>query len=107
MVDKSPNEFHISQKNSLSSLLIVKIKPISSNGQMEDTELDIEELEKNTLNLRDELYSLDSIEKIDLASKEGEKASKGIKGGPEVAELGSLLVTLGGSVGSTFHSNHC
>lgn len=59
-----------------------------------------EELERLCHNLRDELNELDVIEKVDLITKEGEQAPKGSKSGGEVAVLGSLLVTLGGSVAS-------
>lgn len=51
-------------------------------------------------NLRDELNELDVIEKVDLVTKEGEQAPKGSKSAGEVAVLGSLLVTLGGSLAS-------
>jgi hypothetical protein len=61
---------------------------------------DPEELERLSHNLRDELNELDVIEKVDLITKEGEQAPKGSKSGGEVAMLGSLLVTLGGSLAS-------
>ena len=57
-----------------------------------------EELERLSHNLRDELNELDVVEKVDLATKEGQQAPKGSKSGGEVAVLGSLLVTLGGSL---------
>ena len=59
-----------------------------------------EELERLSHNLRDELNELDVIEKVDLITKEGEQAPKGSKSGGDVAVLGSLLVTLGGSLAS-------
>jgi hypothetical protein len=58
-----------------------------------------EELERLSHNLRDELIELDVIEKVDVITK-GEQAPKGSKSGGEVAMLGSLLVTLGGSLAS-------
>ena len=59
-----------------------------------------EVLERLSHNLRDELIELDAIEKVALVTKEGEQAPKGSKSGGEVAVLGSLLVTLGGSLAS-------
>jgi hypothetical protein len=59
-----------------------------------------EEIERLRHNLRDELNELDVVEKVDLVTKDGEQAPKGSKSGAEVAMLGSLLVTLGGSLAS-------
>jgi hypothetical protein len=58
-----------------------------------------EELERITYNLRDDLTELDAIEQIDLVTKEG-IAPEHSKSGSEVITLGSLLVTLGGSLAS-------
>jgi hypothetical protein len=62
-----------------------------------------EELERITYNLRDDLAELDFLERIDLVTKEG-GAPKHSKSGTEVT-LGSLLVTLGGSVASNVIPN--
>jgi hypothetical protein len=59
-----------------------------------------EELERLRHNLLDELNQLDYVEKVDLVTKDVEHAPKGSKSGIEVAMLGSLLVTLGGSLAS-------
>jgi hypothetical protein len=61
---------------------------------------DPEELERITHNLRDDLNGLDAIEKVDLVTKEGEKAPEGSKVGGDVIAWGSLLVTLGTSAAS-------
>ena len=63
-----------------------------------------EELEQITYNLKDDLIELDAIEKVDLVTKEG-AAPEHSKSGGEVVTLGSLLVTLGGSVASNVIPN--
>jgi hypothetical protein len=75
----------------------------STSTEEEDLDEDPENLERITHNLRDELTEIDTIEKVDLVSKEGEegKAPEGSKAGAEVIALGSLLVTLGTSAVST------
>jgi hypothetical protein len=65
-----------------------------------DNPTEQEELELLSHNLCDELNELDAIEKVSLITKEGEQAPEGSKSGGEVAVLGSLLVTLGGSLAS-------
>src|SRR6185437_10290906 len=72
----------------------------STSTEEEDLDEDPENLERITHNLRDELTEIDTIEKVDLVSKEG-KAPEGSKAGAEVIALGSLLVTLGTSAIST------
>jgi 23S rRNA pseudoU1915 N3-methylase RlmH len=72
----------------------------STSKEEEDHDEDPEELERITHNLRDELTEIDTIEKVDLVTKE-RKAPKGSKAGAEVIALGSLLVTLGTSAVST------
>ena len=67
---------------------------IESTSNEEDDD-DPEELERITHNLRDDLTELDTVEKVDLVTKEGEVTPKGSRAGAEVAALGSLLVTLG------------
>lgn len=59
-----------------------------------------EELERLCHNLREELNELDVVEKVDLVTKDGEQVPNGSKSGGDVAILGSLLVTLGGSFAS-------
>jgi hypothetical protein len=76
----------------------------SSKEQYKASE-DSEELERAAYSLRDDLSELDAIETVDLARKEGEQAPEGSKAGAEVAALGSLLVTLGASAGSTLIPN--
>ena len=66
---------------------------------------DSEELERITYSLRDELSELDAIEKVDLVAKAGELPPEGSKAGAEVAELGSLLVTMAASAGSALIPN--
>jgi hypothetical protein len=75
----------------------------TSKEEEEDHDEDPEELEQITHNLRDELTEIDTVEKVDLVTKEGEegKAPEGSKAGGEVVALGSLLVTLGTSAVST------
>lgn len=62
---------------------------------------DSEELERITHNLRDELNELDAIEKVVLATKQGEQVPEGSKAGGEVSALGSLVVTLAASAASS------
>ena len=73
--------------------LVVNIESLDNHN-------DPEELERLSHNLRDELNELGVLEKVDLMTKEGEHAPKGFKSGGEVAMLGSLLVTLSGSLAS-------
>ena len=87
---------HISNSHMLSSALLIDIKPVLSKGGVDDTDIDQEELERNTQSLRDELNEMDSIEKIDLITRE--EAPKGAKPGGELVEWGSLLVTLAATV---------
>ena len=63
-----------------------------------------EELERITYSLRDDLTELDAVEKVDLVTKEG-AAPEHSKAGGDVITLGSLLVTLGGSVASNVIPN--
>ena len=63
-----------------------------------------EELERVTHNLRDDLTELDAVEKVDLVTK-GITAPKHSKSGGEIITLGSLLITLGGSLASNFVPN--
>jgi hypothetical protein len=62
-----------------------------------EEDIELEELERNTQNLHDELNELDVIEKVDLITK-GE-APDGSKSGVEMV-VGSLLATLATSAGS-------
>jgi hypothetical protein len=78
MIDKKENQ------------ILINIEP------SKDELYEPEELERITYNLRDDLAELDLVERIDLVTKEG-AVPKHSKSGTEVA-LGSLLVTLGGSV---------
>lgn len=63
-----------------------------------------EELERITYNLRDDLTELDSIKMVDLVTKEV-AAPNHSKAGGEVVTLGSLLITVGGSVASSVIPN--
>jgi hypothetical protein len=83
--------------------LLIKIE--SAPKEEEEYDDDQEELERITHTLRDELTEVDAIEKVDLVTKEGEKAPEGSKAGAEVAALGSLLVTLGASAASSVIPN--
>jgi hypothetical protein len=80
-------------KEELPSLLI----NIQSTSGEED--IDLEELERTTQNLHDELNELDGIERVNFVTKE-EEAPDGSKSGAEVVALGSLLATLATSAGS-------
>jgi hypothetical protein len=84
--------------------LVINIESASKEKQ-NDNDDDPEELERLTHNLRDDLTEVDAIEKVDLVTKEGEQAPKGSRAGGEVAALGSLLVTLGASAGTTIIPN--
>ena len=70
---------------------------IESASKEEKHDIELEELEQLTHNLRDDLTELDSVEKIDLVTKEDreEKDPDGLKHKGDVVTLGSLLVTLG------------
>jgi len=76
-----------------------KKEEVLINIESLDDNTEPEELERLSHNLRDELNELDIVEKVDLITKD-EEAPKGSKSGGEVAMLGSLLVTLGGSLTS-------
>jgi hypothetical protein len=78
-----------------------KLPPILINIQSISREEDVnlEELERNTQNLRDELHELDVVEKVDLVTK-GEEAPHGSKSGGEIVAWGALLTTLATSAGS-------
>jgi len=67
-------------------------------NEMDDN--DPEELELDTQNLRNELTEVNEIEKVDFVTN-AEKGPEGSKAGGDIAALGSLLVTLGASAGST------
>jgi hypothetical protein len=82
------------------NMLLINIESASK-----EEEEDPEEIERITYNLRDDLAEVDAIEKVDLVTKEGEKAPEGSKAGAEVAALGSLLVTLGASAASSVIPN--
>jgi hypothetical protein len=82
----------------------ILINIIESSTKEDRYEIDSEELERITYSLRDDLAELDAIENVDLVTK-GELAPEGSKAGAEVAALGSLLVTLGASAGSTIIPN--
>ena len=89
---------HISKSNGLiPSSLLITIKSISSEEEAEDSGADLDELEINTLSLRDELSDADVIDRIDLVTKKGE-APKGAKPGGELVEWGSLVITLATTV---------
>lgn len=90
-------QHHISEAPPLPSTILIDIKSISSSERADDIGVDLEELERNTQSLRDELNELDSIEKIDLVTKRDE-APKGAKPGGELVEWGSLLVTMASTV---------
>jgi hypothetical protein len=103
-----------SKTNVTSASLLIKIKSARSNGGTGDQEFDLEELERDTESLRDELNDLDSIENIDLITTEG--APEGAKPGGDLVEWGSLLVTLASTLAPslskilqswlTRHENH-
>jgi hypothetical protein len=76
--------------------LLINIQSISR-----EEDIDLEELERNTQNLHDELNELDVIEKVNFVTK-GEQAPDGSKSGGEVVALGSLVATLAASAGSAF-----
>ncbi len=80
---------------------------VESSSKQEDDNNDPEELERITHNLRDDLTELDTIEKVDLVTKEGDEkeAPEGSKAGGDIVSLGSLLVTLAASVGSSVIPN--
>jgi hypothetical protein len=84
--------------------LLINIESASKEEENNNDD-DPEELERLTHNLRDYLTEVDAIEKVDLVTKEGEQAPKGSRAGGEVAALGSLLVTLGASAGTTIIPN--
>jgi hypothetical protein len=74
--------------------LLINIEPTSK-----DEGIDLEELERDTRNLQDDLHQLDPVEKVDLVTK-GEDPI-GSKAGGEIVAWGSLLATLGTSALST------
>jgi hypothetical protein len=78
---------------------------INIESTLKEEDEDPEELERITHNLRDELNESDGIQKVDLVKKEDKEAPKGSKAGGEMITLGSLLLTLGASVGSTIIPN--
>ena len=80
--------------------VLMKIQPVLAE-ESGDVDLDVQEAERDTLNLRDDLNEIDSIEKIELPTKE-EAAPKGAKPGGELVEWGSLLVTLATTAGPSF-----
>lgn len=76
---------------------------IESDTRENKHDIEPEELEQLTHNLRDDLTELDAVEKVDLVTKEDklDKHPDGLKHKGDVVTLGSLLVTLGVSAASS------
>jgi hypothetical protein len=81
------------------SIILINIQSKSGKEKEEDYD-NLEELERSTQTLREELNQLDAIEKVDLVTKaEVPKLGLVRKSGEAVA-LGSLLATLATTAGS-------
>jgi hypothetical protein len=77
---------------------------IESVNREEGDDIDPEELEQITHNLRDDLTELDVVENVDLVAKEDREVgrnSNDLNPKGDVVTLGSLLVTLGASAASS------
>jgi hypothetical protein len=79
------NEEHDINYEPSSQPLLINIIPLTDNT-------DLEELEKDTHNLYDELNELDMIEKVSLVSKG--RIPGGTKAGGDINIWGSLAITL-------------